>query len=418
MLGKLLKSICLIPLSFMIVPVLAQDKLATFTITMPVSGTDEVPVSVVLDGITNAPDSTLSLFYYPGDKPVEIPFQIDSRTQRTIHWLAKATDHATKLVYTLYTEKALKKPSSIKATAKDGEMTISSTNKNLLRYVYKTVYPPAGVDTTYRRSGFIHPLWSPAGKELTRIQPKDHYHHYGIWNPWTHTLYRGDTIDFWNIGGGKATVRFSKFINVSQGNVFGGFDAVHEHVVTKKGKAQDIAMNEIQSVRIYKPGSGYYIMDFTSTLTCAGDSPITLLEYRYGGFGWRTTEKWDNKNSEVITSEGKPRKEADGSKARWCIIQGAIDEAYAGAVMMSHPTNYNHPEPLRIWPENQYNRGDMFANFSPTKDKDWPLVPGKTYVLRYRMLVFDNKMTAERAEAAWKAFATPPLVVVTLPRKK
>jgi len=120
----------------------------------------------------------------------------------------------------------------------------------------------------------------------------------------------------------------------------------------------------------------------------------------------------------VITSEGKNRKEADGSLARWCIIQGAIDDAYAGAVMMSHPENYNHPEPLRIWPENQYNRGDMFANFSPTKNKDWALEPGKTYVLRYRMLVFDNKMTKERAEAAWEAFAQPPTVVGAVSSKK
>src|ERR1044071_5166552 len=378
-----------------------QD-LATFKVST--KSDDLVPVSILIDPITSDPDSALSLYQ---DK-TSIPFQI---CNGQLYWLAKNGS------YKLVKQPHQSQP-DVLAEAKGGELTLKTRDKNLLRYVYKTVYPPAGVDSAYRRSGFIHPLWSPGGQELTRIQPKDHYHHYGIWNPWTHTLYKGDTVDFWNIGGKKGTVRFSKFISETSGDVFAGYDAIHEHVVTKKGKSEDVAMNEVQSVRVYNPGNDYYIMDFTSKLTCASDTPITLLEYRYGGFGWRTTQKWDNKNSEVITSEDKNRKEADGSKARWCIVQGAIDDAYAGAVMMSHPTNYNHPEPLRIWPENQYDRGDMFANFSPTKDKDWALQPGKTYVLRYRMLVFNKKMTKERAEAAWKSFANPPLVTVTLATKK
>ncbi len=78
-------------------------------------------------------------------------------------------------------------------------------------------------------------------------------------------------------------------------------------------------------------------------------------------------------------SEGKTRKEADGTLARWCMVQGAVDNDYAEPVLMSYPANYNHPEPLRIWPENQYDRGDMFANFSPTENKDWLLEPGKSY---------------------------------------
>lgn len=373
------------------------------TLKVSTESPDLVPVSVLIDPITSESDLALYLDKTP------IPFQIYNGQ---LYWLAKSGS------YKLVKETNTKSAPKVIAEAKDGELTLKTSDKNLLRYVYKTVYPPAGVDTAYRRSGFIHPLWSPGGQELTRIQPKDHYHHYGLWNPWTHTLYKGDTVDFWNIGGKKGTVRFSKFIGKTSGDVFAGYDAVHEHVVTKKGKKEDVAMNEVQSVRVYNPGTDYYIMDFTSMLTCASDAPVTLLEYRYGGFGWRTTEKWDNKNSEVITSEGKTRKEADGSKARWCIVQGAIDDAYAGAVMMSNPTNYNYPEPLRIWPENQYNRGDMFANFSPTKDKDWALEPGKTYVLRYRMLVFNNKMTKERAEAAWRSFANPPLVTVTLAGKK
>jgi hypothetical protein len=76
--------------------------------------------------------------------------------------------------------------------------------------------------------------------------------------------------------------------------------------------------------------------------------------------------------------------------------------------MMSSPSNYNHPEPLRIWPENQYDRGDMFANFDPTKDRDWLLEPGKNYTLKYRLVVFNDPFTREKSEEAWQAFVHPP----------
>src|SRR5688572_33394514 len=80
-----------------------------------------------------------------------------------------------------------KKSESVLKINIDSAMTISSANQKLLSYQFKTVYPPAGIDTNFKRSGFIHPLYAPHGQVLTRIQPPDHYHHYGIWNQWTHT---------------------------------------------------------------------------------------------------------------------------------------------------------------------------------------------------------------------------------------
>jgi hypothetical protein len=170
----------------------------------------------------------------------------------------------------------------------------------------------------------------------------------------------------------------------------------------------------LQGVTVYEPdkNNDCFIVDFNINMNCAGESPFRILEYRYAGLGWRTTQKWDKMNSMVLTSEGKDRKSADGSKAKWCIVQGQIDDDYAGVVMMSFPTNYNFPEPLRIWPENQYNRGDMFANFCPTKDMNWDLMPGRNYNLRYRFLVFNGRFDREKAESAWYYFANPPRVSV------
>lgn len=392
---------------------LCAQRIATLEVTLDPNSTVDVPVSIQLDDITSVADSSLVLQEVNGSKKTAIPFQVSCSDSRKLLWVVKTGDRQKKKTYELVRGKSAGSP-EMKAIISGGALTLQSGTANLLRYQADYVYPPQGIDTAYRRNGFIHPLWSPHGQELTRIQPKDHYHHYGIWNPWTHVLYKGDTVDFWNIGGKKGTVRFAGFLSNTSGPVCSGFEARHEHVVTKKGAAPEVAMNEVFTVSTWSTAADYYYVDITSRLSCATDAPVVLLEYRYGGLGWRTTGEWDNKNSEVITSEGKARKEADGSKARWCIVQGTLGSDYGGAVMMSHPANYNHPEPLRIWPENQYDRGDMFANFSPTKDKDWNLEPGRSYLLRYRFVVFNGKMTKEKAEEAWKHFAAPPRVTVKL----
>jgi hypothetical protein len=376
----------------------------------------EIPVSVDLDAITFIPDTLLDLYEVSDKSRNPVPFQIESGDLRKLHWIVTAGNGTgEKHIFELVKGKREQEP-IITASAKDGTLVIHKGDQNLLQYYFKTVYPPEGVDTAYKRSGFIHPLWSPKGQVLTRIQPRDHYHHYGIWNPWTHVQYEGDTIDFWNINSKQGTVRFSKFVSIENGTVFSEYEALHEHVVFRKGGGEKVAMNELQSVRVY-PSLGnqdFFIVDFNIQLNCADESPVKLLEYRYAGLGWRTTEKWDKNNSMVLTSEGRTRKDADGSKAKWCIVQGEIDNDYAGVVMMSYPTNYNFPEPLRIWPENQYNRGDMFANFCPTKDMDWLLLPRHNYVLKYRFLVFNGKVEKEKAESAWFYFANPPKVIVKL----
>jgi len=297
----------------------------------------------------------------------------------------------------------------IELTDKDGSITFHTGNKNLLTYQYETVYPPAGQDSNYKRSGFIHPLYTPNGQVLTRIQPPDHYHHYGIWNPWTRTLFEKDTVDFWNIKGRQGTVRFAKFISRETGEDHAAFTALHEHVVFKKDGNEKVALNEWQTVKIYFPGqpANHYIVDITSRLTCASESPLLILAYRYAGLGWRATAFWDKDNSEMLTSEGRTRDNTDNTKARWIITYGTLpgnDEG--GTAILSHPSNYNHPEPLRIWDKKANGgRGDVFVNFAPTKDKDWLLEPGKTYTLKYRLVVFNGKFDKESADKAWTVFS-------------
>ena len=321
-----MKKIKLLSLLLLIGFYASSQTIAKFSISFSsINSETAIPASINLDDFTFVHDTTITLWQLSGKTKTQIPFQVKQGSTRTLHWLINNSVNEKKLSYVL--EKGSKaNTSGINATSNNGSLTFNAANQNLLRYQFQTVYPPAGQDTNYKRSGFIHPLWTPHGQVLTNIQPKDHYHHYGIWNPWTHTVFEKDTIDFWNIKGHKGTVRFAKFISQTSGPVFSESELLHEHVVFKKDGTEKIALNELQTIRVYNPQGekNYYIVDFTSQLSCATQSPFLIVAYRYAGFGWRATDEWTKDNCEVFTSEGTNRKNTDGIKARWLAAQGTL----------------------------------------------------------------------------------------------
>jgi hypothetical protein len=290
-------------------------------------------------------------------------------------------------------------------------LILKQDGKYVLQYNYAVVEPPEGVDKVFRRSGFIHPAWSPAGNVLTNLSPRDHRHHFGIWNPWTKLQYDGAEYDLWNIGDRKGTVRAHSIEGVYSGALCAGYLASLEHLIFKSA-AETVIMNELWDVKAWRTDEGF-LWDFVSTLHPSTALPVLLKEYRYAGFGYRATAEWTKENCEMHTSEGKTRQQIDGSTARWIYITGDTKSGRSGLLFLGHPDNYNFPEPLRIWDENANGgRGDAFINFAPTKNKDWELLPGKDYTLRYRVLAYEGEMTAERANRLWNDFAYPPSVTV------
>lgn len=343
-------------------------------------------------------DSPIRLMALTNSGKEEVPYQ---RNENKIYW--KTLNDATG--YSLEKQK----PSdytAVQLIESDEQLEVYQNGTKIIGYQTALKGVPEGVSEAYQRNGYLHPVNTPKGKRLTRIQPEDHYHHYGIWNPWTHTLFEGDTLDFWNLNKKQGTVRFAKLLKKNTGPVFSEIEVLHEHVVLKDG-ANKVALNEIQNIKTTPLSETQYLMDITINYECATEESFKIIQYRYGGFGWRTTEEWDNQNSRVLSSEGKTRKTVDGSTARWCIVDGKLDEGRGGALMLSHPDNYNHPEPLRVWPENQYDRGDLFVNFATTKTTDWTFEPGKKYTLKYQLIVYDGTMETTTAEQAWKQFAEP-----------
>lgn len=377
---------------------------------------DHTPVSITLDDITAVADSLFTLVEVKGTQRINVPFQIEAGYQRRLWWiLSGTTTPNTQRIFELQQGDAhWNFKSTIEAIDQEGTIRLQEGSQPILQYNYAMVYPPAGIDSAYKRSGFIHPLWAPNGAVLTNIHPKDHWHHVGIWNPWTHTEFEGKQVDFWNLKEKQGTVRFTGFLSKTQGPVWGGFKALQEHVVLKTGGAEKVALNEVWDIRTYPAlaGGSRRVWDMTSIYSCAGQSPLLLLQYRYGGgFGFRATPEWTNATSQVLTSEGRTRKDADSTRARWIKVTGETGKGRAGMLILSYPSNYDSPEPVRVWAENM-ERGELFVNFSPTKMKPWLLTYGKEYTLKYRILVYNNDITVAEADAIWNDLAHPPVIKV------
>ena len=56
-------------------------------------------------------------------------------------------------------------------------LVLRQEGRPILSYRYTLAPVPEGVNPIFRRSGFIHPAWTPSGFVLTAIQPRDLRHH-------------------------------------------------------------------------------------------------------------------------------------------------------------------------------------------------------------------------------------------------
>ncbi len=373
----------------------------------------DTPVTAWLDGVPlGFPADELRLLEVKGSRRVVVPVQLEAGSPPRLWWiLSGKTEAGSKRTYELVKGSKTAR-AGVRVKQNNKVLRIEKDGKKVLNYNHAIVPAPAGQSELYNRSGFIHPLWSPTGSVLTDIHPKDHYHHLGIWMPWTKTKFEGKEVDFWNLGEGQGTVRFKSFLSTTSGPVYGGFQAEHEHVALQTAEGEKIVLKEVWDVRVYNvggSGEGYWLWDFVSVQRCVADSSLVLEKYRYGGFGFRGAAEWTGEKAAYLTSQGRTRKDGHTTRARWCDTAGVSDGKWKGVTHFSHPENFRHPEPMRIWPEFEK---EVFFNWAPVQIDDFELKPGKDHIYRYRMYVHEGKVDVEKTERLWNDYAHPPKIEI------
>jgi hypothetical protein len=290
-------------------------------------------------------------------------------------------------------------------------LKISQDGQPVLEYQAEPgAFPRENISERYRRGGYLHPIFTPSGRVVTDDFPANHTHHHGVWSPWTHTEFEGRHPDFWNMGEGKGRVEFVEVAGSWSGPVHGGFHARHRFVDLTGAQPWPV-LNESWEVRVYQVGPAanpYRMFDWTSTQTCAGNRPLILLEYLYGGLGFRGNGAWNGPGNEsILTSSGETdRVKANMTRARWIHISGLVDGRVSGIAILSHPDNFRAPQPMRVHPS------EPFFCFAPSQMGDFRIEPGHPYIARYRFIVADGPPDRTELDRLWNDYATPPEVVI------
>ena len=285
----------------------------------------------------------------------------------------------------------------------DVEFPGGDAPRSALSY-HHAVMPSPNDNPIYDRSGFIHPILSPAGDPLTSVHAPDHIHHMGLWDVWTSTTYQGRHVDFWNPHKHTGTARFASMEHAESNSVWGGFTAIQEQVAKNTDEGVKAVVRDELDVKVWNAGDPdhYWVMDYRSTQNVIGDDPLTLEAYRYGGFAYRGPVEWGRGNSNYLTSQGLDRTNSHTTRARWVDCYGETANGTAGILFLSNPDNFNHPEPLRTW-----DNGWIFLVFTSIQDRPWVFEPGEHYTRNYRLIVHQGEMTPEAAERHWNDYANP-----------
>jgi len=372
----------------------------------------DFPVSIKLPAELEIEDRKPVLKEVSGDELLSVVCQLKIYEGAEISWVVEGlTKAGEERSYQLSFSSVKGEDTPMKTEKNDSTLIISKGPNQILHYRHSDLPAPEGTTYLYDRSGFIHPLYSPSGETLTWVQPPDHIHHMGLWNPWTKVSWKGNHTDFWNLASGLGTVRYKDVISTVSGPVFAEIHVLHDHIAFVPGKTPNpddneeckdvIVMEEEWIIRVWNIEDGY-LLDFTSLIRNVLDESISLDAYRYGGgIGYRASEKWNKDNSAILTSEGKIRKDGDATRARWCMMYGDLEGISTAVLFMSDTENFDYPQPMRIWPENSNGVGHQFFEFTPIREKAWILEPGKTYSQNYRIWVKEGDLDSTSAEQQW-----------------
>ena len=304
-------------------------------------------------------------------------------------------------------EEALPDTKAFSTTDKDGAVRIDYDGHTLAAWQWKTLADPKGGEK-FPISAYLHPVRTVSGFPVTALQPKDHLHHLGVWWPWKMVEVDGKSYITWEMQEGQGRHFSEKAPAVQAGPVFTRLTAAAVTEIHPKDAPPKVVIDEESTITAWRPAGNIWLLDIRVRQK-ARDGKVTLPAYRYSGFSLRATESWTKDNSQLLTSEGQNRENANGQTARWAVVGGQAPSGQAAVLMLSAAGAKGDPEKLRVWDSKAQN-GMSFVNFNPVLEKPMPLDEAHPAVSdrSYRLVVADRALEAAEAEALWKTMAHPP----------
>ncbi len=283
----------------------------------------------------------------------------------------------------------------------------------------------------------LYPLRTAQGTIVTRgfpLEPRagervDHPHHAGTWLNYGNV----NGVDFWNNSvtlpreqqNKMGTVVHRRITRASGGKDRGQLDVEMEWI-TPDGQP---ILRESTSF-IFLGGPDLRVVDRITTLT-ALDKRVLFKDDKEGMLGLRVRRELEQPSNEPLvftdasgrptavkvldntgvtgvyrSSEGKTGDAVWGTRARWTMLSGKVDQEAIALVIFDHPKNAGFPT---YWHARGY--GLFAANplgqevFSNGKEKlNFTLEPRQSVTFRYRMLILSGPSTPEQVEAQYLRF--------------
>ncbi|MGI9075035.1 MAG: PmoA family protein [Bryobacteraceae bacterium] len=157
--------------------------------------------------------------------------------------------------------------------------------------------------------------------------------------------------------------------------------------------------------------------DHTRTIDCdftlkATDGPIAIGDSKEGTFGIRLGRELSAPLGHMINSHGaQGEKEIWGKRADWVDYFGTVSGRDVGIAVFDHPKSFRHPT---TWHARGY--GLLAANpfgfreftRDPQQDGSWAIPEGDSLKFRYRVLIYEGKLSPDQIGNAYKQYASAP----------
>jgi hypothetical protein len=318
---------------------------------------------------------------------------------------------------------------AVKITPNEAERRVDVTidGKPFTSYIWPTTL----------KKPVLWPIRAATGAVITRsypLEPKagersDHPHHVGLW--FNHGNVNG--FDFWNN---------SEAIRPEDAKKFGTI--VHRKIAgvknTTAGGVLSVEMDWVagdgttllreNTTFVFAGDKDKRMIDRITTLT-ALDKKVVFTDNKEGVFGMRVTRALeqpatkpeiftdasgkatkvpvlDNKGvtGEYVSSEGLKGDAVWGTRGRWTLLGGKIDNQPVTVAILDHSKNPGFPT---YWHARGY--GLFSANmlgakeFSKGKEElNFAIEAGKSATFRYRVVILNAEPKPEAIEAEYKAF--------------
>jgi len=296
----------------------------------------------------------------------------------------------------------------------DSSIEVFDGDALVLRYNIVAPKAPDSARKVYERSGYIHPIYSPAGRLVSGDFAADHPHQHGLFVAWTSTSFKGLDLDFWNQIKPTGVVLHDEVISIEDDPQVAGFQVAVKHCRVDREAGPQTILRDIWTVRVHRSGNAKdalgdcYVVDFSIAQTNVTEHPLTINQYRYGGVGFRGNNLWYTKESakslaavtkmpdapmpplevarhRFLTSEGNDRRAGNHSRPDWTILYGLVEDGEVVGVRVAPvETNLRYPDPMRLHPSKPY------FSISPCVIGAFDIMPGETYRADYRFKFFDG----------------------------